>query len=47
MVAGPKGFLFYVGRTPGYTQVVRALGAVARLRRRPAVRDGDRVVVQE
>jgi nitrite reductase/ring-hydroxylating ferredoxin subunit len=34
MVAGPKGFLWYVGRTPGYTQVVRAYGAVLKLRRR-------------
>lgn len=32
MVEGPKGFLFYVGKTPGYTQLVKAFGKVARLR---------------
>ena len=46
MVAGPKGFLGYVGRTPGYTQVVRAYAWLARLRRRPVVREGDRIVVR-
>ena len=34
MVEGPKGFLGYVGRTPGYTQLVRGL----RARPRPAPR---------
>ena len=33
MVQGPRGFLGYVGRTPGYTQFVKAFGSVARLRR--------------
>jgi nitrite reductase/ring-hydroxylating ferredoxin subunit len=47
MVSGPKGFLWYVGRTPGYTQLVKAYGLVAVLRRRRAVPDGDRIVVQE
>ena len=47
MVEGPKGFLGYVGRTPGYTQLVRAYGAVLRLRRRPVVREGARLVVRE
>ena len=47
MVSGPKGFLFYVGRTPGYTQLVKAYGAFTVLRRRATVRRGDRVVVQE
>jgi nitrite reductase/ring-hydroxylating ferredoxin subunit len=41
MVEGPKGFLFYVGRTPGYTQLVKAYGLVLKLRRRPVTRDGD------
>ena len=45
MVEGPKGFLGYVGRTPGYTQAVAAFGKVARLRRRAVRREGDRVVV--
>ncbi|WP_421020933.1 Rieske 2Fe-2S domain-containing protein, partial [Klebsiella pneumoniae] len=47
MVSGPKGFLFYVGKTPGYTQLVKAYGAVLRLRRRPVVREGDQLVVRE
>ena len=49
MVEGPKGFLAYVGRTPGYTQLVQAYGAVLRLRRRRVERRverrGDRIVV--
>jgi nitrite reductase/ring-hydroxylating ferredoxin subunit len=45
MVSGPKGFLFYVGRTPGYTQLVKAYGTVLRLRRRPVRREGHAVVV--
>ena len=47
MVAGPKGFLWYVGKTPGYTQFIRAYGRFTPLRRRKAVRDGDQIVVQE
>lgn len=46
MVAGPQGFLWYVGRTPGYSQLVRAFGAVARLRRATVVRVGDALRVQ-
>ena len=46
MVEGPKGFLWYVGKTPGYAQLIKAVGAVAVLRRRRAVREGDRVVVR-
>jgi nitrite reductase/ring-hydroxylating ferredoxin subunit len=45
MVSGPKGFLLYVGRTPGYTQLVKAYGKVLRLRRRPVRRGGHAVVV--
>ena len=47
MVAGPKGFLAYVGRTPGYTQLVRAYASVLTLRRRLVERVADRVVVRE
>jgi nitrite reductase/ring-hydroxylating ferredoxin subunit len=47
MVEGPKGFLWYVGRTPGYTQLVSAYGRVLALQRRRAVREGERVVVEE
>ena len=47
MVSGPKGFLWYVGRTPGYTQFIEAYGRFTSLHRRRAVRDGDRIVVQE
>ena len=45
MVSGPKGFLFYVGKTPGYTQLVKAYGRVLTLRRRPVRREGDDLVV--
>ena len=45
MVEGPKGFLFYVGRTPGYTQFIRAYGAIAKLRTRAVERrDGAFIV---
>ena len=47
MVEGPKGFLWYVGKTPGYSQVVSAYGRVLALRRRSVVRKGNQVVVQE
>ena len=33
MVQGPRGFLGYVGRTPGYTQLIKTFGSVVRLRR--------------
>ena len=46
MVEGPKGFLAYVGRTPGYTQLVKAYGRVLVLRRRKVVREGSRLVVR-
>ena len=45
MVEGPKGFLLYVGRTPGYTQLIRAYGAVLKLRRRAVVERGDDLVL--
>ena len=34
MTAGPKGFLWYRGKTPGYTQVVKAYASLLKLRRR-------------
>ena len=46
MVSGPKGFLAYVGRTPGYTQLVRAYAKVLPLRRRAVVREGGRIWVR-
>lgn len=45
MVAGPKGFLWYVGKTPGYTQFIRATGAVLRLRRRAVQEVGEELVL--
>ena len=45
MVQGPKGFLGYVGRTPGYEQLVKAYAQVLRLRTRRAARVGERIVV--
>jgi nitrite reductase/ring-hydroxylating ferredoxin subunit len=47
MVSGPKGFLWYRGRTPGYTQLVKAYGLFLKLRRRRVVQEGDRYVVRE
>ena len=46
MVSGPKGFLWYRGKTPGYTQLVKAYGMVLRLRRRAVRREGDELVVE-
>jgi nitrite reductase/ring-hydroxylating ferredoxin subunit len=46
MVEGPRGFLGYHGPTPGYSQLVRVLAQLARLRVRRAVRDGDDVVLE-
>ncbi len=45
MVEGPKGILGYVGRTPGYTQLVAAYGKVLVLRRRRVERRAGRLVV--
>lgn len=47
MVEGPKGFLTYVGRTPGYTQLVEAYGKVLRLRRARVVREDGWLVVHK
>ena len=42
MVSGPKGFLGYHGRTPGYTQFVLAYGRVLKLRVAKVVRQSGR-----
>jgi len=47
MVEGPKGILWYRGRTPGYTQLVKAYGRFLTLRRRKVVQAGDAYVVQD
>ena len=47
MVEGPKGLLWYRGRTPGYTQLVKAYSRVLKLRRRTVTQQGDAYVVQE
>lgn len=46
MVEGPKGFLGYEGPTPGYTQLMLAVGKVVPLRTRQAVREAGRLVVR-
>ena len=46
MVRGPRGLLWYVGKTPGYTKLVLAYGAVLKLRRRAVAVVGDRFVVK-
>ncbi len=46
MVSGPKGFLGYVGKTPGYTQLMLGVGKVLKLRRRTVAREGDSYVVR-
>lgn len=45
MVRGPRGFLGYHGRVPGYERLVRAYARVLRLRVRPVRREGDDLVV--
>jgi nitrite reductase/ring-hydroxylating ferredoxin subunit len=45
MVEGPRGFLGYHGRAPGYAQLVRAYSRVLKLRVRRVVRRGDDLVV--
>jgi nitrite reductase/ring-hydroxylating ferredoxin subunit len=47
MVEGPKGLLWYQGRTPGYTQLVKAYSQVLKLRRRSVAQQGDDLVVQD
>ena len=47
MVEGPKGLLWYQGRTPGYTQLVQAYSRILKLRRRTVTQQGDAYVVQE
>jgi nitrite reductase/ring-hydroxylating ferredoxin subunit len=45
MVSGPKGFLGYHGRTPGYTQFVLAYGRVLKLRVATVARRAGRKLV--
>jgi nitrite reductase/ring-hydroxylating ferredoxin subunit len=47
MVQGPHGFLWYVGQTPGYSQMIRAYGAVLRLRTRAVERRNGSLVVAD
>ena len=47
MVEGPHGILGYVGRTPGYTQLVKAYGQLLVLRRRTVEQRAGRYVVQD
>jgi nitrite reductase/ring-hydroxylating ferredoxin subunit len=46
MVDGPRGLAFYVGPTPGYTQLVRALARWVPLRIGRAVRRGRSLLVR-
>ena len=46
MVEGPKGIAFYVGPTPGYTQIVRAAARWVPLRIGRAVRRGRSLFVR-
>ena len=46
MVAGPRGFFGYHGPTPGYTELVRGVGAVVRLAVGRVVRRGGDVTVE-
>jgi nitrite reductase/ring-hydroxylating ferredoxin subunit len=46
MVSGPKGFLGYHGRTPGYTQFVLAYGRHLRLRVAAVARQAGRLLIR-
>ena len=46
MVEGPKGILWYVGRTPGYTQLMQKVGKALPLRRGAVSREAERFVVR-
>ena len=45
MVEGPHGILWYVGKTPGYTQLVKGYGVFLKLKRRAVTRRGEQYVV--
>ncbi len=47
MVSGPRGFLVYRGRTPGYTGLVLAYGRRLRLRVARLTRRGEQLVVED
>jgi nitrite reductase/ring-hydroxylating ferredoxin subunit len=46
MVSGPKGFLGYHGRTPGYTQLVLGYGRFLKLRVATVARRAGRLVIR-
>lgn len=46
MVQGPRGFLWYVGRVPGYDQLIRVTTGALRLRRARVTRRGPSFVVE-
>ena len=46
MVSGPKGFLGYHGRTPGYTQFVLAYGRHLKLRVADVARQAGRMLIR-
>jgi nitrite reductase/ring-hydroxylating ferredoxin subunit len=46
MVEGPRGFLGYHGPAPLYSQLIAAVGKLAKLRVRRATRVGDDVVLE-
>lgn len=46
MTSGPKGFLGYHGKAPGYDRFVLAYGRKLRLRVRQVLRRGDDIVVE-
>ena len=46
MVSGPKGFLGYHGKTPGYTQLVLAYGRYLKLRVATVARRAGRLVIR-
>lgn len=46
MVEGPHGFLWYVGKTPGYDRLVRMTASALRLRRGRVARRGPSYFVE-
>ncbi len=47
MTQGPRGFLGYVGQTPGYTQLIAVVGKYLVLRRRAVTRQGESYVLKK
>lgn len=46
MVSGPRGFLGWHGRTPGYSTLIRAVGSIVPLRVGRVRRQGRRISVE-